>query len=396
MLLLLQAYRGFAAILVVLFHCAGSTKELIGDNPFVSFFGFGGQAGVQFFFVLSGFLMWHLHRDSVGERALRTYVKKRAIRIYPLYALITLAFVPIWWFTSAGEPYHKELGALLKSLLFIPQDHQPHIEVGWTLIHEVMFYCVFGVVVINRAAGFWLLGIWFAAVAIANGITGFQFARIPAYLFSMNNLLFGVGIIAAMAKPAKGLSSFIAANLAFVATAIAFNHTSATPSTQAAFVVAFGAAAFLIIIHARSPRVQQLFKGHPVLQLLGDASYAIYLTHIAGISVAFKLMALLSLALPPTVALLAASTFAVLVGIAVHVAVELPMLEVLRGSRISVLRLSPARWLRSQAHEPHRRQPADQPVPPASASCGLRPASSSPAHPASWRDQATDSKRSAR
>src|SRR5438105_10339285 len=83
----LQTGRAVAAWMVVLYHASGSifTKYFVGERPVGRVFDFG-YAGVDFFFVLSGFIMLHVHRDDLGRpKRLGRYLWKRCTRIYLPY-----------------------------------------------------------------------------------------------------------------------------------------------------------------------------------------------------------------------------------------------------------------------------------------------------------------------
>lgn len=64
----LQAGRGIAAMLVVLFHLGGAfaAEKYFGIAAFSIPFKFG-SAGVELFFVLSGFIIFSAHRDDIGQ-----------------------------------------------------------------------------------------------------------------------------------------------------------------------------------------------------------------------------------------------------------------------------------------------------------------------------------------
>ncbi len=112
MISLLQVFRGLAALLVVYHHANREVAGVFGDSWWRSLFDLG-DAGVQFFFVLSGFIIYHVHRHDIGrpERT-RRYLLKRIIRIYPIYILVTLVLTPFWAFIPEfGAAYHKELSS---------------------------------------------------------------------------------------------------------------------------------------------------------------------------------------------------------------------------------------------------------------------------------------------
>jgi peptidoglycan/LPS O-acetylase OafA/YrhL len=77
----LESLRGIAALLVVLYH--------IGRAP-------NGHAAVEFFFVLSGFVLHHSYGGRIPDRtALKRFLVLRLQRIYPVHLAFTLAFFAI-------------------------------------------------------------------------------------------------------------------------------------------------------------------------------------------------------------------------------------------------------------------------------------------------------------
>jgi exopolysaccharide production protein ExoZ len=124
MLSSIQVLRGVAAVMVVLFHVLGFQI---------------GSAGVDIFFVISGFIMFHTNREVFGHAgAAILFLKRRILRVAPLYWLCT-AFA-LWPKT--------ELKTLAASVLFVPVrsgDGSIHtvLAPGWTLNFEMFFYIVF-------------------------------------------------------------------------------------------------------------------------------------------------------------------------------------------------------------------------------------------------------------
>jgi peptidoglycan/LPS O-acetylase OafA/YrhL len=325
MLSLIQGYRGFAAVLVVLYHASGMVLATFGEVPLLEAFGFG-WSGVQFFFVLSGFIIYHVHERDLGRPAFVVdYARKRLLRVYPAYIVVTLALAPLWLFVpSFGEPYHKDVSALVLSLLLIPQPHLPHLGVAWTLIHEVMFYALFATAIFNRKLGLAVLVSWFTAVAIAN--LAFTPLEFPAtYFLSANNLLFCFGMLAAAWKRDFGWPLFVAGNVLFLLTgALAGHQHQSVP-----LILSFGLASFMIIKCAR--RLDAHFR-NGIVRLLGDASYSIYLVHFPVISAVTMVMRALGMQS-------GYGAFAVCVacgiggGVVFHRMIEAPLLNYLRSSR---------------------------------------------------------------
>ena len=140
-----QAARGVAAMAVVLSHAGivlGSATAL-GYVPLHGVFR-AGHAGVDFFFVLSGFIIALVHHRDIGQpHSLPVYLWKRVTRIYPIYwvALGVLALLIAFGFVRDVDPVvaGTDIGQLLVTLLLLPQHRSPLLGVSWTLQHEMLF-----------------------------------------------------------------------------------------------------------------------------------------------------------------------------------------------------------------------------------------------------------------
>lgn len=140
-LLSLQAVRGIAANLVVLPHLWEFELRYANTQlPLVVRFG---DLGVDIFFVLSGFVMVAIAGRGVGPLQ---FLWRRAARIYPTYWLATVIMLVVA--ISVPGLVHEQIDKipLWRSFLLIAASPEQHIvSVGWTLVHEVYFYFVFGV-----------------------------------------------------------------------------------------------------------------------------------------------------------------------------------------------------------------------------------------------------------
>ena len=139
-------FRGFAALAVVASHAALSTSAFVGALPdaVANILGFG-VLGVDFFFVLSGFIIMYAHMDDDRTQAsVKRYAFKRLTRIHPAYlpvgvGLIALyAAMPDFSAAGGGSDY-----SVVSSLFLVPANGPPALSVAWTLVHELMFYGVF-------------------------------------------------------------------------------------------------------------------------------------------------------------------------------------------------------------------------------------------------------------
>jgi exopolysaccharide production protein ExoZ len=129
-----------------------------------------GFAGVDLFFVISGFVMvWVTRADQGQIAAIPRFYVHRFARIYPLWWIVLSAIVAVWlirpdWVYSSQQSQPD----LLRSYFLLPDKALPLHAVGWTLIHEVWFYLVFGACLIapKKALPFLLL-FWATVVSAA-------------------------------------------------------------------------------------------------------------------------------------------------------------------------------------------------------------------------------------
>ena len=143
----LQLYRGISSILVVLHHANIVLDKAFQQDVSFNLFHFG-WIGVDFFFVLSGFIIFYVHQADIGQpQQFKSFIKKRFFRIYPLYWIILLSKVFISLLGDQNsEIQHSSFLQFLQAFLLIPQDRsnlEIFIGVSWTLTYEIFFYCIF-------------------------------------------------------------------------------------------------------------------------------------------------------------------------------------------------------------------------------------------------------------
>lgn len=142
----LQQGRGLAAMAVVAFHLSlllGDTRYL-NDAVFLKFTQ-RGNLGVDFFFVLSGFIIVFAHYKDINHPArVSDYLLKRFTRLFPVYWLYTAIFcslVAIGFGSASIVP--ETLSNWISTLFLIRLDSfELPIVPAWTLIHELAFYLV--------------------------------------------------------------------------------------------------------------------------------------------------------------------------------------------------------------------------------------------------------------
>lgn len=142
----IQAMRGIAAVLVMLFHFQfyfNLDFLNIGTLLFKN-----GRIGVPVFFVISGFIMAYTTR-RYGASEVVNFSIKRLARIYPLYFISTLLYVAILNTTLPDTTDINNIEDIFRSLTFYPLKYYdaPYfgwstLAVGWTLNYEMFFYLV--------------------------------------------------------------------------------------------------------------------------------------------------------------------------------------------------------------------------------------------------------------
>ena len=164
----LQCFRGVAALAIVLHHAGLSTNAFIESLPAVfNYFCHISFLGVDFFFVLSGFIILNSHlSDEKNSRALKRYLIKRFIRIFPAYWLISALLILCYTLLPTLSQGTRTEFSLLSSLLLLPATAPPVLSVAWTLIYEVMFYIIFVTFFISLRLFITVVCVWISVISL--------------------------------------------------------------------------------------------------------------------------------------------------------------------------------------------------------------------------------------
>ncbi|MBP2230860.1 peptidoglycan/LPS O-acetylase OafA/YrhL [Azospirillum agricola] len=330
----LEAARFVAALLVVLHHATLIPVEprFLGYQPLNGYF-FPGHMGVEFFFVLSGFIIMHVHQGDLGRpKRLGSYLWRRASRIYLPYWAVLAVLIPAYLFTGMGTADKRDPLYLLSSILLIPQSSQPVLGVAWTLTHEVLFYALFGLFILNRRFMVPAIAGWVALILANQYVWPLPFPG--SFLLSLYNLLFlaGVGgalLIARRAVPKPALVLLL--GVAVVAVAWVLELGGHLGWDVQRFV--YGAASLLVVLGLVELERSGRLRVPSWLGALGAASYAIYLVHAVVQSMVLNL----AFHGRPDGWLSEGTLFAVLLllpvaaGLVFHHGVERPLTRLVRG-----------------------------------------------------------------
>jgi exopolysaccharide production protein ExoZ len=330
----LQLFRGLAAVLVILHHTTTILKLSTGKEFLLGIFEPFGSHGVDFFFVLSGFIILYAHYNDIGKANLGLYFKKRFVRIYPLYWIIVIPLIPmLFLFPAIGAQGNEtDLSVIINSVLLIPNETPPFLGVAWTLTHEIKFYLIFGlsIILLKPKYSFPLILIW-SLISLAQfaKVVNFNDGFYLKFIFSGYNLEFILGMIAAYLfinyKPRFNWVIVIVGAIGFILAGIN-GELKIMPIDS---VITYGLSAFLLILGSARLDSESKVKIPKVFLYLGEASYSIYLTHYPVIVVLFKVFTVIGLG--ESILLYVIPLIALIVGCLFHTIIEKPLLKFFRN-----------------------------------------------------------------
>lgn len=336
-----QALRGVAAILVVMDHILAMING--GPGGPGTDFGLGWlSAGVDIFFAISGFIMVMTTAPNWGQPgSWQKFLRRRFVRILPLYWLFTAVKVAAT-LALPGLALHPHFTSwyLIASFLLIPAwniDHtstHPILGVGWTLSFEMTFYMLFalGLALFNRPAK------WIAAVlclAVVAGMLRTDRWEATASILDPILLEFIFGMSIGLATLAGRRLRVAVAYAAIALAAILLGASTLYSSVPWNRVLSWGIPGALLL--SATVALEQRWQRWPSRfpKLLGDASYAIYLTHSLSLPLLGAGMAKLDFLAGParwSVEATLGIVGAVTVGLIAHLYIERPMLRFLSTS----------------------------------------------------------------
>jgi exopolysaccharide production protein ExoZ len=312
----IQYLRAAAALAVVIFHAAEKT-----GHDFTI-----GAAGVDVFFVISGFIMW-----VISDRRPITpakFIADRLRRIVPVYWLATAVMVA-GALTGLFPNMVLTVEHLAASLFFIPArspssgEIWPVLVQGWTLNFEMLFYAVFAAsLLLPRHWRLPAIAALFAAlvgiglvVPIENALT-LTYTR-PIILEFVAGMIVGEVWLKGRVPGAAIGSLLIACSLGGFGL-IGWLHLPFDEWTT-------GPLAVLLVLGALSLEASGRAPVLTLPNLVGDASYSIYLWHTFAISVVAKAGSMLGI--HPAISMVLAIVSGTLCGIAAYALLERPLLR---------------------------------------------------------------------
>jgi peptidoglycan/LPS O-acetylase OafA/YrhL len=331
----IQVLRAVAAFLVVAFHACGEVLKHGWVVTFATSIGIYGEFGVDIFFVVSGFVMATATQNSTrSAEAAKRFILSRIGRIVPLYWAATTLFVALLlvaprMFGAASF----NLEHVISSYAFIPWRDPfghpaPILNVGWTLNYEMWFYLVYTVLICVTMHRVIALSILFCATSFLCNfglsnvvfqtytspiVLEFVFGAVIGSLYSRTFHLSAGSAVALFAIAAVGLAAY-GGHVDNV------NRFALFGIPAACFVAS--AVAFEGRLHWPKP-----------MQMVGDASYSLYLTHVFTVPVTVKLFAAIDThhRLPGSIVCATGILLSVIVGFACYEGLENPLGRLLKN-----------------------------------------------------------------
>jgi exopolysaccharide production protein ExoZ len=274
--------RGLAALAVLLLHAEGMLLPAKGGLPG----GFGGLfkygfLGVDFFFTLSGFIIYLMHAKDFGyPKRAAGYLLRRIFRIVPAYWAVFLIMVLLLPFQktwpSIGLRWFGAQISLVDMTLWVSQ--------AWTLQHEFIFYGLFAIAIFNKRLGIFGMLAWVViGIALSWGEAYVYRATWSQVLFHPYHTMFLAGMLTAHGFKSWSENQWklytILLGILAILCIIWFtknNDSLASHSYRrylATTVFANLAMVALLWLHLLKIPIPSLFKW------LGKVSYSVYLAH---------------------------------------------------------------------------------------------------------------------
>ena len=272
----IQVLRGVAASLVAAFHLyAAAVHEGLDPGVFSHFR--NGEAGVDIFFVLSGFIIFYV-ASQTKERGAKDFILARFWRILPPYwavlACYIAAFAAMAVLFGDASRLPDAWSAVVSVLLLPAPDHV--IVIAWTLAMELMFYLVFTLTFYSGGPRLFFIAmlVWAAAGQVVKVI---YLPDVPYWMqMPLNSIvvefLFGSLIAYAYLNHRPGFQILaLAIGIIGLVLTMLFEIHEGIVGREFAFGIP---SAF--IVYGLAGMAQKMPR---ILTVWGDASYLLYLMH---------------------------------------------------------------------------------------------------------------------
>lgn len=284
-----------------------------------------GSAGVDVFFVISGFVI-----GIAGRREKPVdFIAHRFIRIFPVYWISTVVYM-IYRYFEFGEAFNTS--HFLHSIVLVPDFSVPNwgpiYYPAWTLCFEMTFYVVYGMVLAIASRH---VNLFVAAVFATMAAIHIPVPFVHGGIFRTDLCIeFVAGLLLAEIIARGATVPRAVGNLAFVLATVGFVMNPLDPTWTRA--VGWGVPSLLLAVGMLSLEGQRWLRSRIVV-LSGSCSYALYLFQVPAMEGVVRASSSFSFYLDHHVIVreLILIPVAIAAGVSMHIFVEKPMTRFLRG-----------------------------------------------------------------
>ncbi|WP_313485416.1 acyltransferase [Pseudescherichia sp.] len=349
----IQALRAIAAVLVVIDHIFSRVEGLSPGSTLFneSAYHYLGEIGVQVFFCISGFIMVHTSNGNGGLSDAIIFLKKRAIRIYPIYIITLLLFVITikhfaaiyninFWVDISDSNVAKRL--FLMPTFIYGNGWNNILLQSWTLVYEIYFYIIFAFCMIMVSPkNITLLATLFiiSIMTIVYFVGGKEDSNTSTYILNVlgsKNLLFFVfGMLVSFSEKYIFKATRAINNSALFYFISSFLICISIMFTNAVSVCGISISILALMYISTIIEINDDGTLNRIIIFLGEASYSLYLMHIFAFiaSPYFNVFRLNN-----NIYCSILSLFAVAIGCIVHISIEKPVVGIL--NKIYVKKIS--------------------------------------------------------
>jgi peptidoglycan/LPS O-acetylase OafA/YrhL len=279
---LLDYGRFFAAFFVVLFHwtfngIASGKIVSIGHTPFLFEATRYGYLGVEFFFMISGYVIFYSSRSRTAAQ----FSVSRAVRLYPSYWFAVL-FTSFFTWAWGGDLMTVSPSQIIVNLSMVQYylGVESVEEVYWTLLYEIKFYALIFVFLLlglqKKLNAFFILWPVIMMFAFILGYDNIQFLGQYFPYFSAGALFAYLN----ENKSTKAIVSLIISYFLCLQYSMAFavEKTESTGFFFSEYVVAGLITCFYIFFYLQNTDKVKSLK-LPLSKTLGALTYPVYLIH---------------------------------------------------------------------------------------------------------------------
>lgn len=334
---LIQSLKAVVAMLIIFGHIGAVMYEKL-DYDFLSIYHLGRTGGVDFFFMLSGFLIYYVYQKDIGQNRRNQFLVKRVIRIYPLLWFFTLISLPVYFLVpSFGGGHETEIGMIVKSLTLYPQ-HQPVLGATWSLSHVILFYLLFSLTIKKPLLGKIVGAVWAVTILVWWIISPDFLPSVYEvnFIFSPHNLEFLLGAMAShltlKCKIRYGELFLLVGILGFIST---WTNTL-KDIIPLDITIGYSLSSLCIILGAYSIDSQQKVKINKLIDVFGNSSYSIIITNLPFIIFFAKVFDVLNIfeLIGYTPAIIILILLTMIGGVTVHLLIENPLSSFLKKKLI--------------------------------------------------------------